>query len=96
MFNKVIVILSAGEDMYIKLWNARLELIDTINLRTSSIFQNHPNRNHSAQSIDVFACQNLPNTGVESGNSKNSNQNNVLLLGTRNNEIVEIKITTTF
>jgi len=38
MFNKVIVIFTSGEDMLIKLWNARLEEIDRIDLKKISYF----------------------------------------------------------
>ncbi len=48
MFNKVIVIISAGDDMMIKFWNARLEIINVVNLRNCKFFRQEDMFNHSA------------------------------------------------
>ena len=98
MLNKVVVIISAGEDGLIKFWNARIEIIKVLNLNNDPKLWEYDNSiNHSAQSLDTFTCWKNEKRNIENNNQINENGNSkILLVCTRNNEILEIKLSTEY
>ena len=98
MLNKVVVIISAGEDGLIKFWNARIEIIKTLNLNHDpKLWEFDESINHSAQSLDTFTCWKNEKRNIENNNQINENGNSkILLVCTRNNEILEIKLSTEY
>ena len=92
IMNDVLIILSAGEDQTICFWDSRLELIKKLNLALCPLWKLNDNINHSANSIDIYACQ--QNNEYNSVDTEKGSK--ILLICTKNNEILEIKLSTEF
>jgi hypothetical protein len=53
-----VVIITSGEDEFIRVWDTRFNLINEVNIRKTGFFdESNANRNLSIQSIDVFSCK---------------------------------------
>ena len=109
VMQNIVVVISAAEDCCIKFWNTKLELISEFDLCQQSFSFNglssgsqngldDPVRafNHSPQSIDIFACDSNQAASALGGKVSPENYPKVLLVGTRNCEIVEVVLSTEF
>lgn len=90
----VVVIISAGEDQTICFWDSKLELIKKLDLGLSSLWKVTEGFNHSARSIDIYACEHANSTNLERGESEGTAV--ILLVSTHNNEVMEIKLKTEY
>ena len=85
-----IIIISAGEEETIKIWDTKFNLLSEIKMRYIRDLEDidkDKNKNISAQSIDLFCCQ-------KRGKTIQNNQNIDcrLLIGTRSGQIIESEI----
>jgi WD40 repeat protein len=105
VMQNIVIIISAGEDGLIKFWNTKFELISQMDLHSQSFSLDVMDRsdgdesqafNHSAQSLDIFACDS--SNGAQIGGDRQSSDNlpKILLVGTRTNELLEIVLSTEF
>lgn len=56
-----VVIITSGEDEFIRIWDTKFNLINEFNIRKTGFFEGGSSaanpKNLSAQSIDVFSCK---------------------------------------
>jgi len=55
-----VVIITSGEDEFIRIWDTKFNLINEFNIRKTGFFESTTAtgiRNMSAQSIDIFSCR---------------------------------------
>ncbi|CAD8183513.1 unnamed protein product [Paramecium pentaurelia] len=85
-----VVIITCGEDEYIKIWDTKFNLINEFNIRKTGFFQDGTPaiRNLSAQSIDIFSCK-VPKRQLNEEEVEESHNLSVMLVGTRNGDILE-------
>lgn len=82
-----VVIVTSGEDEFVRVWDTKFNLINEVNMRKTGFYEsNMGTRNVSVQSLDVFSCK-LPRRQSKEGEEQQSLS--VLLLGTRNGDIIE-------
>lgn len=91
---KIVIIISAGEDQIICFWDPKLMIIKKLDLSLSPLWKISDGYDHSARSIDVYACE---QTHVVNSNKNDSESTAVMLLvATRNNEVVEVRLKTEY
>ena len=82
-----VVIVTSGEDEFVRVWDTKFNLINEVNMRKTGFYESTMGtRNVSVQSLDVFSCR-FPRRQSKEGEEQQSLS--VLLLGTRNGDIIE-------
>ena len=94
VMEKVVIIISAGEDQIICFWDSKLELIKKLDLSLCPVWKLHDKYNHSASSLDIYACS-PPNT-TNLDKEADDYTAIILLVATKNNEVIEIKLKTEY
>ncbi|EGR31153.1 hypothetical protein IMG5_116830 [Ichthyophthirius multifiliis] len=96
LFQDKVLIITSGEDEFVKIWDTKFNMINEINIRKTGLFSDVPfSRNLSAQSLDLFSCKYPKKSENENslGDSDNDTVYPILLLGTRNGDIFEASFT---
>jgi WD40 repeat protein len=104
VMHSVVVVISAGEDGMLRFWNTKFELINQLDMREQScnieVYRTSARGadqfNYSVQSMDVFACDTDFSSASMSEQKNPEGLPKVLLVGTRNSEVIEIGLSTEF
>lgn len=96
LFQDKVLIITCGEDEFVKIWDTKFNLIKDICVRKTGHFNDTPLvRNLSAQSLDIFCCKYPKKAENESvmGDRDTDVVYPIILIGTRNGDILEASFT---
>ena len=88
---KKLLMLTAGEDRCICIWDSNFSLISCFNIAATRFHAQdiNPDMNLSCQSLDLFICQGVRNLSHEKSPGP---PDPILLVGTRSGDILEAKL----